>query len=104
MHAAEDVAAELVGAEQVLPRRPDRRRERLGERIGRRDQRREDRDHDPGDRDHDADRRRAAGAGPGGSRRAVVGERRAEDAGGHVTRIRGSMTPYRMSTMKFTVT
>ena len=41
---------------------------------------------------------------PGWMRRAVVGERPRRTPAVDVTRIRGSMTPYRMSTMKFTVT
>ena len=58
---------------------------------------------DPDGHDHEADhgerltQARMDAAGP--RQRAA-----AEDAGGHVTRIRGSMIPYRMSTMKFTVT
>ena len=91
-HAAEDVAAELVGSEQVRPGRPHRRREVLRERIGGRDQRREDRDDHPQRHDHETDdgkRLAEARMDPAGAHHRAG----AEDAGGHVTRIRGSMTP-----------
>ena len=56
--AAEDVAAELVGTEQMRPRWAFRRREVLRERIVRRDQRREDRDGDKEEHDGGAEQGR----------------------------------------------
>src|SRR4029079_14469333 len=102
-HAAEDVAAELVGAEKVLPRRPRRSREALRKGIRRRDKRSEYRHPEPAGHDHEADdgeRLAQTGVDPASTCQRAC----AEHKGGHETRILGSMTPYRMSTMKFTVT
>ena len=83
---------------------PMRRREGLRERIVPvRSAGAKHRHHDPGGHDHDADDGERLPQARAECAAAVVSERRAEDAGAHVTRIRGSMTPYRMSTMKFTV-
>jgi hypothetical protein len=102
-HAAEDVPPELVGSEEVCAARSFRSRECLCKRIVRRDQRREDRHDQPGDCDHGADdgqrlpprRARRADGAPATAR--AKGQR------AHLTRILGSITPYKTSTMKFTV-
>jgi len=95
-HAAEEIAAEFVGAEHVRRARSEKQLRALGKRVVGSDQRHEDHDQDPGAGERKAcDRerlfpRRTEGAGAA-SQPDPKTQRQTLNA--HATRIRGSTTP-----------
>ncbi len=108
-HAREDVAPDLVGAEQMLRRRRLQEDRRVGRAPGvlgvRGDPRREDPDHDDRHRDHGAEQQEPVRPeGPGDQRaRRLAGLDQGLD-GAHDNSILGSRAACTMSTTRFPIT